>query len=468
MNQALGYQNHSNNYQWKLNYSQVLKLDHSEAQAQHAFIDEKYKRLQPTEYAINNQLKSLSLTYDSYSAPTKTSSNSGENESAENNANNNEHAAITKTMVKNPFSPEKYMPMPNFKSLGVLHPMKKPLDNPFSKFAETTLVPQLVSLYQNGVKETCLDAGSIPSLYRNKVSDAIKPSNSSLSLYKKPNYQYSSKSIVTRIKGCLTWDGYLPPRTNMGPYEFCRKVFLGGVPWDTTEQRLFDIFGRYGNFQIDWPNNFHLKRNTTKSFLYLIFDNVNSLNRLLNVCRKEQHGGSLTYYYQWDDSIHHCSRAIQVIPWIQSDDIAIYSNSSVLDSRLTVFLGALHGRLYAESIGHIFQELFQNVAYVQIDTDRYKYPIGSGRLLFSNQESYRKAIEENHVTIIGPKFSKRIQIEPYIEDQLCGKCEVTSAPNFCKSRTCFDYFCDNCWEWQHAIDGLNNHIPVKRNRRIEM
>lgn len=280
------------------------------------------------------------------------------------------------------------------------------------------------------------------------------------------NYQYNPKSTVTRVRGCLAWDGYLPPRADGTPFEYSKKVFLGGVPWDISEQQLELIFSRYGDFKVEWPNNFNSKRNTTKSFLYLIFESLTSITGLLADCSKEQHGGSVTYNYGLvGDNIS--SKPFQVIPWIVSDNTAIYRQQSRLDNKLTVFVGALHGRLYAQALGRIFEELFHDVAYVQIDTDRYKYPIGSGRVTFSSIDSYRKAVEENFLTIIAPKFSKRIQIEPYIEDEPCGKCKVISAPNFCKSRLCFDYFCDNCWGWHHSIEGLKNHVPVKRNRKIE-
>jgi cytoplasmic polyadenylation element-binding protein len=174
----------------------------------------------------------------------------------------------------------------------------------------------------------------------------------------------------------------------------------------------------------------------------------------------------VTYNYEFARD-KFSSKPFQVIPWIVSDNVAIYKQQARLSNKLTVFVGALHGRLYAQALGRIFEELFHDVAYVQIDTDRYKYPIGSGRVTFCSVESYRRAVEENFLTIIAPKFSKRIQIEPYIEDEPCGKCKVISAPNFCKSRLCFDYFCDNCWGWHHSIEGLKNHVPVKRNRKIE-
>ena len=38
-----------------------------------------------------------------------------------------------------------------------------------------------------------------------------------------------------------------------------------------------------------------------------------------------------------------------------------------------------------------FQDLFKGVIYAGIATDKYKYPIGSGRVVFNNLQSYMKA-----------------------------------------------------------------------------
>jgi len=282
----------------------------------------------------------------------------------------------------------------------------------------------------------------------------------------RPNYQYNPKSTISRNKGCLTWDGYLPPKGDESQEEYSKKVFLGGVPWDTTEEELMKSFSRFGEFKVEWPTSFNSKRNTPKSFLYLIFENRASIFKLLLECTREQHGGSVTYNHQIQSN-RVLFKPIQVIPWIVADSLAMYKQQTKLDNRLTVFVGALHGRLYAQALGQIFEELFGDVVYVQIDTDRYKYPIGSGRVTFGNRESYRKAIEENFVTIVAPKFTKKIQIEPYIEEEPCGKCNMPSAPNFCKSGICMEYFCDPCWQWHHSLEGLRSHQPVKRNRKIE-
>lgn len=44
--------------------------------------------------------------------------------------------------------------------------------------------------------------------------------------------------------------------------------------------------------------------------------------------------------------------------------------------------------------------------FVGIDTDKYKYPIGSGRVTFSTYQSYTKAVAASFVEVKTPKFCK--------------------------------------------------------------
>ena len=53
-------------------------------------------------------------------------------------------------------------------------------------------------------------------------------------------------------------------------------------------------------------------------------------------------------------------------------------------------------------------DLFGGVVYAGIDTDRYKYPIGSGRVTFGNLKSFMKAVKAGFVEIKTPKFSKKV------------------------------------------------------------
>jgi len=67
---------------------------------------------------------------------------------------------------------------------------------------------------------------------------------------------------------------------------------------------------------------------------------------------------------------------VQVIPWVLSDSNYVRLPSHRLEPQKTVFVGALHGMLNAEGLAHIMNDLFDNVVYAGIDTDKHKYPIG--------------------------------------------------------------------------------------------
>ena len=81
-----------------------------------------------------------------------------------------------------------------------------------------------------------------------------------------------------------------------------------------------------------------------------------------------------------------------------------------MDASKTVFVGALHGMLSAECLSNIFQDLFKGVVYAGIDTDKYKYPIGSGRVVFNNTHSYMKAVSAAFIEIKTAKFTKKVMI----------------------------------------------------------
>ena len=78
-----------------------------------------------------------------------------------------------------------------------------------------------------------------------------------------------------------------------------------------------------------------------------------------------------------------------------SDSNYVRQPSQRLDPKKTVFVGALHGMLNAEALACIMNDLFGNVVYAGIDTDKHKYPIGtelSVNLLMIYQYMYYKFV----------------------------------------------------------------------------
>lgn len=52
-----------------------------------------------------------------------------------------------------------------------------------------------------------------------------------------------------------------------------------------------------------------------------------------------------------------------MIPWILADSNFVKLSSQKLDPTKTVFVGALHGKLTAEALANIMNDLFEGVVY---------------------------------------------------------------------------------------------------------
>ena len=279
-----------------------------------------------------------------------------------------------------------------------------------------------------------------------------------------------------------TWSGHLPPRSYKNATYSC-KVFLGGVPWDITEASLTNAFKQFGSIKVEWPGKDNVA-NPPKGYVYIIFDNEKHVKALLQACTHDYSNGGSWYYKISSRRMR--SKEVQVIPWMLSDSNYVRSPTQRLDPQKTVFVGALHGMksallfficklnnfciflllpgmLNAEGLAHIMNDLFNGVLYAGIDTDKYKYPIGSGRVTFNNNRSYMKAVAAAFIEIKTPKFTKKVQVDPYLEDSLCASCGVQQGPYFCRDLTCFKYFCRSCWQYQHMADHVKHHRPLMRH-----
>lgn len=262
-----------------------------------------------------------------------------------------------------------------------------------------------------------------------------------------------------------TWSGQLPSRSYKNPVYSC-KVFLGGVPWDVTEEGLLNTFGRFGPLRVQWPPR--QQRGQTKAgYVYLIYESERYVKALLAACAQDFGSSNHPekYFYQLSSKTRRF-KEVQVIPWINADSNYIRHPSGRPDVHKTVFVGALHGMMTAEGLAKVMNDLFGGVAYVGIDTDKHKYPIGSGRVTFQNQRSYIKAVNAGFVEIKSPQFNKKIQMDPYLEPSDCSTCHVQPGPYHC--RDCLRYFCNSCWNWRHSTQESGQgrlHRPMMRKKR---
>ncbi|CAF3378066.1 unnamed protein product [Rotaria socialis] len=314
-----------------------------------------------------------------------------------------------------------------------------------------------------------------------------------------------------KVQPGLIWTSNLPvrPRSfSMRPPSLSCKVFLGGIPHDLNPRDLQERLEHFGPVRLEWPNMDHMSiqrnsANIVTGFVYAIYENEESVRQILHTCStktdRSLDDGRCEYYLEvFSQRTTSRRKSIQIIPWFVEDSQWLAEtdfpsngygsweqrlNSTECINR-TVFVGALHGMVTAYALARIFQELFGDVEYAAIDTDRNKYPIGSGRVVFVNAHSYYAAVTANYLMIECDKFCKVIQIDPYLSDSVtCAGANGQWCQNmgqfFCRSLKCMKYYCATCWDLNpnHAItqNGINNsvdgeppaliHKPLMRNSR---
>ncbi|CAF4363401.1 unnamed protein product [Rotaria sp. Silwood2] len=310
-----------------------------------------------------------------------------------------------------------------------------------------------------------------------------------------------------KVQPGLIWTAPLPVRpwiVSIRPPALSCKIFLGGIPHDLNPRNLQERLENFGSVRLEWPNkdNVPMHKNSshhiTVGFVYAVYENEESVHKILHTCStrtdRTLDDGRCEYYLDvYSQRASSRRKSIQIIPWFVEDSQWIaegdytsngYGNweqrlNSTECINRTVFVGALHGMMTAYALARICHELFGDVEHAAIDTDRNKYPIGSGRVIFVNAHSYYAAVTANYLMIKCDKFCKVIQIDPYVSDNVpCTGNNGQWCPNmgqyFCRSLKCMKYYCATCWDLNsnHLTTQTNEceppamvHKPLMRNAR---
>ena len=216
-----------------------------------------------------------------------------------------------------------------------------------------------------------------------------------------------------------TWSGSFSEKKQNKNIDYSNKVFLGGVPWDIRDDELKFQLREFGNVKLQHPGKeVRLASSTTKEkagYLYVIFEGEKQVKKFLKNC---------STIYSEDcpfprklfkiTSRRLKNKEVQVIPWNTHDSNYVSTRNGYqphlvkADNERTIFVGALHGMMTAEFLAEVFSDLFGPVMYVGLDTDRHKYPIGSGRVTFQNGKSYKKAVSAAFIDIKCGQFFKKV------------------------------------------------------------
>ncbi|VDM52281.1 unnamed protein product [Angiostrongylus costaricensis] len=277
-----------------------------------------------------------------------------------------------------------------------------------------------------------------------------------------------SNTANGEVSSGYIWTGEVPPRNYSNP-TFSSKIFVGGGWY---RSGCLNILSCHGTLLRRYEREIYLYDVT--GYVYMIFETERSVKSLLQDCSQE-FGSAGEWYFtlkaRRNQSIEF--RQVQIIPWVVSDSSYFDDPNCRLDPTKTVFVGALHGMITAQVLFSIMNDLYDDVVFAGIDTDKHKYPIGSGRVTFRSHSSYFHAIESAFLEIRTSKFCKKVQIDPFLEDAWCMVCCKAHGPYFCRDRTCFRYYCGACWQASRVISkcftvtcsGGNyaNHRPLMRH-----
>lgn len=72
-------------------------------------------------------------------------------------------------------------------------------------------------------------------------------------------------------------------------------MFLGGVPWDISEQLLIHTFKQFGPIKVEWPGK-DKQSSPPKGYVYIIFEAEKNVKALLQACTNDFTNTGNFYY----------------------------------------------------------------------------------------------------------------------------------------------------------------------------
>ena len=101
--------------------------------------------------------------------------------------------------------------------------------------------------YSQNTGSLITTANSMNSLLTN-----VSQNNSGYQAIETAAKKYRCAAQVSEATCC--WKGKLPPKQYKTPIVYSTKVFVGGLPWDISEDDLIKEFGVFGSCRVEWTN----------------------------------------------------------------------------------------------------------------------------------------------------------------------------------------------------------------------
>ena len=250
---------------------------------------------------------------------------------------------------------------------------------------------------------------------------------STASWTKLPSFKFQNK-----------WSGLLPVSDRKSAV-YSRKVFLGGIPHGVTKTALMNLLEPFNVVDVERP----VDEPMSKNYAYVVFNSQQDVDSFLRACTLHGSADNRWYYKISTDQATH--KVMQVIPWVVSDSLYVNDSTNHFDIDKTVFVGGLHGKLSAHGLVTVMNDLFGGVVFAAINTDaELKYPLGSGRVTFDNEWSFKWAVDAQFITIHTAEFKSKFQIKPFCKAIPCFLCIRQRGVYFDLNLNTFRYYCESC------------------------